>query len=34
MLWHERSHRDPTHRWFRELVAELADALDTKSLVW
>ncbi|MCO3127948.1 LysR family transcriptional regulator [Pseudomonas aeruginosa] len=21
MLWHERSHRDPAHRWLRELVA-------------
>lgn len=34
MLWHERSHRDPTHRWFRELLSELADGLDMKSLVW
>ncbi|MCS7933563.1 LysR family transcriptional regulator, partial [Pseudomonas aeruginosa] len=21
MLWHERSHRDPAHRWLRELIA-------------
>jgi DNA-binding transcriptional LysR family regulator len=21
MLWHERSHRDPAHRWLREHVA-------------
>lgn len=23
MVWHERSHRDPRHRWFRQVVAEL-----------
>jgi DNA-binding transcriptional LysR family regulator len=22
MLWHERSHRDPAHRWFREHIAK------------
>lgn len=21
MLWHERSHRDPAHRWLREQIA-------------
>ncbi|MGC3575709.1 LysR substrate-binding domain-containing protein, partial [Pseudomonas aeruginosa] len=21
MLWHERSHPDPAHRWLRELIA-------------
>ena len=34
MLWHERSHRDPKHRWFRELLARLARELDLKSLAW
>ena len=24
MLWHERSHRDPAHAWFREMVANTA----------
>jgi DNA-binding transcriptional LysR family regulator len=28
MVWHERSHRDPTQRWFRELLAEFAAELD------
>jgi DNA-binding transcriptional LysR family regulator len=22
MLWHERWHRDPAHRWLRERIAE------------
>ncbi|MFO7567583.1 MAG: LysR family transcriptional regulator [Enhygromyxa sp.] len=34
MLWHERSHRDPAHRWFRTLLAELAGELDPKMLRW
>lgn len=34
MLWHERSHRDPTHRWFRGLLAELAGELDPSALRW
>jgi DNA-binding transcriptional LysR family regulator len=21
MVWHERSHRDPSHRWLREQIA-------------
>jgi DNA-binding transcriptional LysR family regulator len=24
MLWHERCHRDPAHRWLRELIAKSA----------
>jgi DNA-binding transcriptional LysR family regulator len=27
MYWHEHSHKEPTHRWFRERVAEIAKAL-------
>jgi len=23
MVWHERSHRDPRHRWFRQMLAQL-----------
>ncbi|PRP90718.1 HTH-type transcriptional regulator SyrM 1 [Enhygromyxa salina] len=34
MLWHERSHRDPTHRWLRDLVARLAGELDPRALRW
>lgn len=34
MLWHERSHRDPTHQWFRGLLASLAGELDPKTLRW
>jgi DNA-binding transcriptional LysR family regulator len=34
MLWHERSHRDPAHRWFRTVLAELAGELDQKTLRW
>ncbi|KIG12100.1 Transcriptional regulator [Enhygromyxa salina] len=30
MLWHERSHRDPTQRWFRALLGGLAEQLDMK----
>lgn len=26
MLWHERSHRDPSHRWLRERLVALAGA--------
>jgi DNA-binding transcriptional LysR family regulator len=22
MLWHERSHRDPAHKWLREFIAQ------------
>jgi DNA-binding transcriptional LysR family regulator len=22
MLWHERSHRDPAHRWLRDYIAD------------
>jgi len=24
LSWHERQHRDPAHRWLRELVVEIA----------
>jgi DNA-binding transcriptional LysR family regulator len=34
MLWHERSHRDPKHRWFRDLVAAVADGLDRREVAW
>jgi DNA-binding transcriptional LysR family regulator len=34
MVWHERSHRDPMHRWFRERLARLADELELKRLAW
>ncbi len=34
MLWHARSHRDPAHRWFRALLANLAGELDRKTLRW
>ncbi|HKE49274.1 MAG TPA: LysR family transcriptional regulator [Rhodanobacteraceae bacterium] len=27
MLWHERQHQDPAHRWLRELLATTADEL-------
>ena len=27
MLWHERLHKDPAHRWLRELLAAVAEAL-------
>lgn len=27
MLWHERLHRDPAHRWLRELLATTADGM-------
>jgi DNA-binding transcriptional LysR family regulator len=23
MLWHERSHRDPAHRWLRDFIASM-----------
>jgi DNA-binding transcriptional LysR family regulator len=29
MVWHERNHRDPMHRWVRELLVELAGELAT-----
>jgi DNA-binding transcriptional LysR family regulator len=25
MLWHDRSHRDPTHRWLRDFIVERVD---------
>ena len=28
MLWHERSHRSPAHRWLRELVRSAANEFD------
>jgi DNA-binding transcriptional LysR family regulator len=28
MLWHERAHRDPAHRWLREHVATSVGASD------
>jgi DNA-binding transcriptional LysR family regulator len=31
MLWHERSHTDPAHRWLRDLVAEAALRLNRRS---
>lgn len=34
MLWHERSHRDPAHRWFRGVLAQLAGELDRRTLRW
>jgi DNA-binding transcriptional LysR family regulator len=34
MLWHERNHRAPMHRWFRALLAEHATAVDPKMLRW
>jgi DNA-binding transcriptional LysR family regulator len=34
VLWHERSHRDPAHQWFRTLLAELASGLDPQALRW
>lgn len=27
MVWHQRNHKDPAHRWFRELVAGLGASL-------
>ena len=27
MYWHERTHNEPSHQWFRRLVADLAKAL-------
>lgn len=27
MYWHERTHKQPTHRWFREHLAEIAKTL-------
>ncbi len=27
MYWHERTHNEPSHKWFRQLVSELARAL-------
>ena len=27
MYWHERTHNEPSHRWFRQLVSDLAKAL-------
>lgn len=27
MYWHERTHNEPSHQWFRQLIADLAKAL-------
>ena len=27
MYWHERTHNEPSHRWFRQLVSDLAKSL-------
>jgi DNA-binding transcriptional LysR family regulator len=30
MLWHERSHRDPSHQWLRELIGSSINDLDRR----
>ncbi len=27
LVWHERTHKDPAHEWFRQMVAGVADSL-------
>jgi DNA-binding transcriptional LysR family regulator len=27
LYWHERTHKDPRHRWFRQVVADIAKAI-------
>jgi len=34
MVWHERSHREPQQRWFREQVVEAAASIKTSLLRW
>lgn len=34
MVWHERSHRDPRHRWFREQVVAAAASISSRMLRW
>ena len=31
MIWHEKDHADPAHRWFRELVLRAAAALEPRA---
>ncbi len=34
MVWHERSHRDPRYRWFREQVVAAAASISSRTLRW
>ncbi len=27
MYWHERTHNEPSHQWFRQIISELAKSL-------
>jgi DNA-binding transcriptional LysR family regulator len=27
MFWHERTHKDPRHRWFRQQISAVASEL-------